>query len=103
VLGSMGKEGSRRECFPTLVHGFAVMRYCRLWNYLKMRTMNKHSICSRLIPIRREDRCSYIEMVQPIPFREGVKSTAGRNRGGWDDLLGIVAGGSGEPIIRKDM
>ena len=38
-----------------------------------------------------------------IPLRELIERHAGGVRGGWDNLLGIIPGGSSVPVIPKDI
>ena len=38
-----------------------------------------------------------------IPLRELIDRHAGGVRGGWDNLLGIIPGGSSVPVIPKDI
>ncbi len=38
-----------------------------------------------------------------IPLRELIERHAGGVRGGWDNLLGVIPGGSSVPIITKDV
>jgi NADH-quinone oxidoreductase subunit F len=38
-----------------------------------------------------------------IPMRELIEKHAGGVRGGWDNLLGVIPGGSSTPVIPKDV
>ena len=38
-----------------------------------------------------------------IPLRELIEKHCGGVRGGWDNLLGIIPGGSSVPVIPKDI
>jgi NADH dehydrogenase (ubiquinone) flavoprotein 1 len=38
-----------------------------------------------------------------IPLKDLIEKHCGGVRGGWDNLLGIVPGGSSVPIIPKDV
>ena len=42
-----------------------------------------------------------VEEEMSIPLRELVERHAGGVRGGWDNLLGMIPGGSSTPIIPK--
>jgi len=44
-----------------------------------------------------------VEEEMSIPLRELIDRHAGGVRGGWDNLLGIVPGGSSVPILPKDI
>ena len=43
-----------------------------------------------------------IEEEMSIPLRELIEKHAGGVRGGWDNLLGVIPGGSSVPVIAKD-
>jgi NADH-quinone oxidoreductase subunit F len=43
-----------------------------------------------------------VEDAMSIPLRELVEKHAGGVRGGWDNLLGIIPGGSSTPVLPKD-
>ena len=43
-----------------------------------------------------------VEEEMSIPLRELIEKHAGGVRGGWDNLLGIIPGGSSVPVIPKD-
>jgi NADH-quinone oxidoreductase subunit F len=44
-----------------------------------------------------------VEDVMSIPLKELVEKHAGGVRGGWDNLLGIIPGGSSTPVVPKDV
>ncbi|MGB0682781.1 MAG: NADH-quinone oxidoreductase subunit NuoF [Magnetovibrionaceae bacterium] len=44
-----------------------------------------------------------VEEAMSIPLRELIEKHAGGVRGGWDNLLGIIPGGSSVPIMPKDI
>jgi len=43
-----------------------------------------------------------IEEAMSIPLKELIEKHAGGVRGGWDNLLGIIPGGSSTPVLPKD-
>ena len=47
-------------------------------------------------------RCN-VEEAMSIPLRELIERHAGGVRGGWDNLLAIIPGGSSVPLIPKDI
>ncbi|MCB9960431.1 MAG: NADH-quinone oxidoreductase subunit NuoF [Rhodospirillaceae bacterium] len=44
-----------------------------------------------------------VEEAMSIPLRELLEAHAGGVRGGWDNLLGVLPGGSSTPVIPKDV
>ena len=44
-----------------------------------------------------------VEDEMSIPLKELVEKHCGGVRGGWDNLLGIIPGGSSVPVIPKDV
>ncbi|MCA8908797.1 MAG: NADH-quinone oxidoreductase subunit NuoF [Rhodospirillaceae bacterium] len=44
-----------------------------------------------------------VEESMSIPLRELLETHAGGVRGGWDNLLGVLPGGSSTPVIPKDV
>ncbi|MBF0168216.1 MAG: NADH-quinone oxidoreductase subunit NuoF [Alphaproteobacteria bacterium] len=44
-----------------------------------------------------------VEESMSIPLRELIEKHAGGVRGGWDNLLGIIPGGSSVPVLTKDV
>ena len=44
-----------------------------------------------------------VEEVMSIPLRELIEKHAGGVRGGWDNLLAVIPGGSSVPLIPKDI
>jgi NADH-quinone oxidoreductase F subunit len=44
-----------------------------------------------------------VEDAMGIPLKELIEKHAGGVRGGWDNLLGIIPGGSSVPVIPKDV
>lgn len=44
-----------------------------------------------------------VEEAMGIPMRELIEKHAGGIRGGWDNLLGIIPGGSSTPVLVKDV
>jgi len=44
-----------------------------------------------------------VEEEMGIPLKELIEKHAGGVRGGWDNLLGIIPGGSSVPVLTKDM
>jgi NADH-quinone oxidoreductase subunit F len=44
-----------------------------------------------------------VEEAMSIPLRELVEKHAGGVRGGWDNLLAVIPGGSSTPVLPKDM
>ncbi len=44
-----------------------------------------------------------VEEAMSIPLKELIERHAGGVRGGWDNLLGIIPGGSSVPVIPKDI
>lgn len=44
-----------------------------------------------------------VEEEMSIPLKELIEKHAGGVRGGWDNLLGIIPGGSSTPVIPKDV
>ena len=49
-----------------------------------------------------EQPCN-VEEAMGIPLRELIERHAGGVRGGWDNLLAIIPGGSSTPLLPKDM
>jgi NADH-quinone oxidoreductase subunit F len=49
-----------------------------------------------------EQPCN-VEEAMSIPMRELIEKHAGGVRGGWDNLLGVIPGGSSTPVIPKDV
>jgi NADH-quinone oxidoreductase subunit F len=43
-----------------------------------------------------------VEEAMSIPMRELIEKHAGGVRGGWDNLLGVIPGGSSTPVLPKD-
>jgi NADH-quinone oxidoreductase subunit F len=44
-----------------------------------------------------------VEDAMSIPLRELIEKHAGGVRGGWDNVLGIIPGGSSTPVLPKDL
>ncbi|MBI5119829.1 MAG: NADH-quinone oxidoreductase subunit NuoF [Rhodospirillales bacterium] len=44
-----------------------------------------------------------VEESMSIPLRELIEKHAGGVRGGWDNLLGVIPGGSSVPVLTKDI
>jgi NADH-quinone oxidoreductase subunit F len=44
-----------------------------------------------------------VEEAMSIPMRELIEKHAGGVRGGWDNLLGVIPGGSSTPVLPKDI
>src|SRR4029453_15027555 len=44
-----------------------------------------------------------VEEAMSIPLRELIERHAGGVRGGWDNLLGVIPGGSAVPVIPKSI
>jgi NADH-quinone oxidoreductase subunit F len=44
-----------------------------------------------------------VEEEMGIPMRELIEKYAGGVRGGWDNLLGVIPGGSSTPVLTKDV
>src|SRR6185437_5070900 len=44
-----------------------------------------------------------VEEAMGIPLRELIETHAGGVRGGWDNLLGVIPGGSSVPVIPKSI
>src|SRR5580698_2311873 len=44
-----------------------------------------------------------VEDAMSIPLRELIEKHAGGVRGGWDNLLAVIPGGSSTPVLPKDM
>src|SRR6201999_2973023 len=44
-----------------------------------------------------------VEEAMSIPFRELIEKHAGGIRGGWDNLLAVIPGGSSTPVLPKEM
>jgi len=44
-----------------------------------------------------------VEEAMSIPLRELVETHAGGVRGGWDNLLGVIPGGSSMPVLSKEI
>jgi NADH-quinone oxidoreductase subunit F len=44
-----------------------------------------------------------VEETMSIPMRELIERHAGGVRGGWDNLLGVIPGGSSTPVLPKDI
>lgn len=49
-----------------------------------------------------EQPCN-VEEAMSIPMRELIEKHAGGVRGGWDNLLGVIPGGSSTPVLPKDI
>jgi len=49
-----------------------------------------------------EQPCN-VEEAMSIPMRELIERHAGGVRGGWDNLLGVIPGGSSTPVLPKDI
>ena len=49
-----------------------------------------------------EQPCN-VEEAMSIPMRELIERHAGGIRGGWDNLLGVIPGGSSTPVLPKDI
>ena len=49
------------------------------------------------------ERPCNVEEAMGIPLKELIEKHAGGVRGGWDNLLGIIPGGSSVPVIPKDI
>jgi NADH-quinone oxidoreductase subunit F len=49
------------------------------------------------------ERPCNVEEAMGIPLRELLESHAGGVRGGWDNLLGVIPGGSSVPVIPKSV
>src|SRR5262245_63858080 len=49
-----------------------------------------------------EQPCN-VEEAMGIPLRELIERHAGGVRGGWDNLLGVIPGGSSVPVIPKSI
>ena len=44
-----------------------------------------------------------VEEAMSIPLRELIETHAGGVRGGWDNLLGVIPGGSSMPVLSKEI
>src|ERR1051326_668786 len=44
-----------------------------------------------------------VEEAMSIPLRELIEAHAGGVRGGWDNLLGVIPGGSSMPVLSKEI
>ncbi|HTT79708.1 MAG TPA: NADH-quinone oxidoreductase subunit NuoF [Stellaceae bacterium] len=44
-----------------------------------------------------------VEDAMSVPLRELIERHAGGVRGGWDNLLGVIPGGSSTPVLPKDI
>jgi NADH-quinone oxidoreductase subunit F len=49
-----------------------------------------------------EQPCN-VEEAMSIPMRELIEKHAGGVRGGWDNLLGVIPGGSSTPVLPQDI
>lgn len=63
---------------------------------------NNHGVKLYCISGHVNNPCT-VEEEMSIPLKELIERHAGGVRGGWDNLLGIIPGGSSTPIIPKDV
>ena len=93
------------ETHTHIEHKFYLLTYLEVFYdsyYAKLYKHRHYNTCWQIYTISGHVNtpCT-VEEEMSIPLRELVERHAGGVRGGWDNLLGIIPGGSSTPIIPK--